>query len=88
MTKTTHVLMAALAFAAIPAAQTSRNLIHIEGGAKPSIAIPDFRGSGEAQVLVAVNGHKRTIMLPAAMAGYTPAAATFEDGALEVRFDG
>ena len=40
------------------------------------------------ELIVGVNGHKRTIMLPAAMAGYTPAAATFEDGALEVRFDG
>ena len=39
------------------------------------------------ELIVGVNGHKRTIMLPSAMAGYTPAAATFEDGALEVRFD-
>jgi arsenite-transporting ATPase len=40
------------------------------------------------ELIVGVNGHKRTIMLPSAMAGYTPAAATFADGALEVRFDG
>ncbi|MEO8967287.1 MAG: ArsA family ATPase [Solirubrobacteraceae bacterium] len=40
------------------------------------------------ELIIAVNGHKRTIMLPPAMAGYSPAAATFEDGALEVRFDG
>ncbi len=40
------------------------------------------------ELIVGVNGHKRTIMLPSAMPGYTPAAATFEDGALEVRFDG
>ena len=40
------------------------------------------------ELIVGVDGHKRTIMLPAAMADYTPAAATFEDGALEVRFDG
>jgi len=40
------------------------------------------------ELIVGVDGHKRTIMLPAAMASYSPAAATFEDGALEVRFDG
>jgi len=40
------------------------------------------------ELIVGVDGHKRTIMLPAAMADYTPAAATFQDGALEVRFDG
>ncbi len=40
------------------------------------------------ELIIAVNGHKRTIMLPPAMASYIPAAATFEDGALEVRFDG
>jgi len=40
------------------------------------------------ELIVGVDSHKRTIMLPAAMASYTPAAATFEDGALEVRFDG
>jgi len=40
------------------------------------------------ELIVGVDGHKRTIMLPAAMASYAPAAATFEDGALEVRFDG
>ncbi len=40
------------------------------------------------ELIVGVDGHKRTIVLPAAMASYTPAAATFEDGALEVRFDG
>lgn len=40
------------------------------------------------ELIVGVDGHKRAIMLPAAMASYTPVAATFEDGALEVRFDG
>ena len=40
------------------------------------------------ELIVGVDGHKRTIMLPAAMADYTPAAATFQDGALVVRFDG
>ena len=39
------------------------------------------------ELIVGVDGQKRTIMLPAAMAAFRPAAATFEDGALEVRFE-
>ena len=35
-----------------------------------------------------VDGQKRTIMLPPALAAFRPTEATFEDGALEVRFDG
>jgi arsenite-transporting ATPase len=41
-----------------------------------------------SELVVGVDGHKRTIMLPAAMATYQPRAATFEDGSLEVTFDG
>ena len=40
------------------------------------------------EVIVGVDGHKRTILLPQAMAGFRPTGAKFEDGALEVRFDG
>jgi arsenite-transporting ATPase len=40
------------------------------------------------ELVVGVDGHKRTIILPAAMAAYQPRAATFEEGALEVTFDG
>jgi arsenite-transporting ATPase len=40
------------------------------------------------QLIVGVDGQKRTIMLPPAMAAMRPAAATLEDGALTVRFDG
>jgi arsenite-transporting ATPase len=40
------------------------------------------------ELVVRVNGHKRTVLLPPALADYTPAGAAFEDGALEVRFDG
>jgi hypothetical protein len=36
---------------------------------------------------VRVGGQKRTIMLPNAMAGYRPAGAHFEDGALRVDFE-
>ncbi len=39
------------------------------------------------ELIVGVDGHKRTIMLPSALAGFRPTAATFEDGALEVTFD-
>ena len=39
------------------------------------------------ELVVRVDGHKRTIMLPSALAGFRPASAAFEDGALEVRFD-
>jgi arsenite-transporting ATPase len=40
------------------------------------------------ELVVGVNGQRRTIMLPPAMAAMRPAAATFEDGALQIRFDG
>ena len=39
------------------------------------------------ELIVGVDGQKRTIMLPAAMAAFEPAAATFAEGALEVRFE-
>jgi len=40
------------------------------------------------ELVVRVNGHKRTVLLPPALAEYSPAGAAFEDGALEVRFHG
>lgn len=40
-----------------------------------------------AEVIVRVDGHKRTVVLPASLAGYRAAGASFEDGALELRFD-
>ena len=39
------------------------------------------------ELVVGVDGQKRTIMLPPALAGLTPTGATFDDGALEVTFD-
>jgi len=39
------------------------------------------------ELIVGVEGQKRTIMLPTALAGFRPAAATFEEGVLEVTFD-
>ena len=38
------------------------------------------------ELVVRVDGHKRTIVLPGALAGFRPASATLEDGALVVGF--
>ena len=40
------------------------------------------------ELVVRVDGQKRTIMLPPALAAFHPTAARFDDGALEVTFDG
>ena len=40
------------------------------------------------ELIVGVDGQRRTIMLPAALAAFQPSGATFEDGALEVTFRG
>ena len=40
------------------------------------------------KLIVGVDGQRRTIILPSALAAYQPTAATFEDGTLEVTFDG
>jgi arsenite-transporting ATPase len=39
------------------------------------------------ELVVRVNGHKRTLMLPPSLAGYRPTEASFVDGALEVAFE-
>jgi arsenite-transporting ATPase len=39
------------------------------------------------ELIVGVDGQRRTIMLPSALAGSRPSGATFEDGALEVTFE-
>ncbi len=40
------------------------------------------------ELIVRVDGQKRTIMLPPALAAFKPTAARFDEGALEVTFDG
>jgi len=40
------------------------------------------------ELVVRVDGHKRTLMLPPALGDFRPARAAFEDGRLEVTFDG
>lgn len=40
------------------------------------------------ELVVRVDGHKRTLMLPPALGDYRPTGASLEDGALHVTFDG
>lgn len=40
------------------------------------------------ELIVGVDGQKRTMILPSALAAFRPVEATFEDGSLEIRFDG
>ena len=63
-------------------------------GARLRLTLP-FASKGDIslkqiglELIVGVDGQRRTIMLPPTLAGLRPSSATFEDGALEVRFDG
>ena len=65
-----------------------------DGEARLRVAMP-FATKSEVklkkiglELVVAVDGQKRTIMLPDALAGYRPAGATLEEGELEVTFNG
>ena len=40
------------------------------------------------ELVVRVDGHKRTIMLPGALAGFRPASAALANGSLVVGFEG
>jgi arsenite-transporting ATPase len=40
------------------------------------------------ELVVRIDGHKRTLMLPPALGDYRPTGASFDDGALHVTFDG
>ena len=66
----------------------------LDDGALLRLALP-FADKGDIslkkiglELVVSVDGQRRTIMLPPAMASMRPGAATFEDGALEIRFSG
>jgi arsenite-transporting ATPase len=66
----------------------------LDDGARLRLKLP-FAEKGDIslkkiglELIVGVDGQRRTIMLPPAMAAMRPAAATFERGALEIRFDG
>src|SRR3984957_3089823 len=65
-----------------------------DDGARLRLVLP-FASKGDIslkkiglELIVGVDGQKRTIMLPPALAALRPAAATVEGGALEVRFEG
>jgi arsenite-transporting ATPase len=65
-----------------------------ETGAKLRLALP-FTTKADVklkkiglELVVAVDGQKRTIMLPDALAAFRPTAATLEEGELEVTFNG
>jgi arsenite/tail-anchored protein-transporting ATPase len=66
----------------------------LDDGARLRLELP-FAEKGDIslkqiglELVVSVGGQRRTIMLPPAMAAMRPGAATFEDGALEIRFSG
>jgi arsenite/tail-anchored protein-transporting ATPase len=66
----------------------------LDDGALLRLALP-FADKGDIslkkiglELVVSVDGQRRTIMLPGAMATMQPGAATFEDGSLEIRFSG
>ncbi len=72
----------------------TQELIVDDQGARLRLKLP-FASKGDIslkkiglELIVGVGGQRRTIMLPPALAAFRPAAATFEDDALEVRFDG
>jgi len=73
--------------------ELSQELSSEDGRATLRLALP-FAERGDIElkkigleVIVRVAGHKRTIILPPAMANYETSGARFEDGALEVSFD-
>jgi len=66
----------------------------LDDGARLRLQLP-FAEKGDIslkkiglELVVGVDGQRRTIMLPPAMAAMRPAADTFEEGALQIRFDG
>ena len=73
---------------------TAQSLEVLDDGALLRLALP-FVDKGDIslkkiglELIVTVDEQRRTIMLPPAMAAMRPGAATFEDGALEIRFSG
>jgi arsenite/tail-anchored protein-transporting ATPase len=66
----------------------------LESGATLRLSLPfadkreiSLKRSG-LELIVGVDGQRRTILLPPTLAGFRPAGATFEDGVLEITFDG
>jgi arsenite-transporting ATPase len=72
----------------------AQSLEVLDDGALLRLALP-FVDKGDIslkkiglELIVTVDEQRRTIMLPPAMAAMRPGGATFEDGALEIRFSG
>ncbi len=72
----------------------SQELEVSDGGAELRITLP-FARKGDIslkkiglELIVGVDGQRRTIILPSALAAFQPTAATFEDGTLAVTFQG
>ncbi len=72
----------------------TQELVLEEGVARLRLALP-FAEKGDIslkkiglELIVGVDGQRRTIMLPPSLAAFQPASASFQDGALEVVFDG
>jgi arsenite-transporting ATPase len=80
--------------AAVLYASVTQELQVEDGEARLRVALP-FTTKADVklkkiglELVVAVDGQKRTIMLPDALAGFRPTAATLEEGELEVTFNG
>jgi arsenite-transporting ATPase len=72
----------------------TQELVASEHDARLRLALP-FARKGDIslkkiglELIVGVDGQRRTIILPPALAAFQPVAATFEDGMLEVTFNG
>ena len=72
----------------------TQELLVSEHGARLRLSLP-FAHKGDIslkkiglELIVGVDGQRRTIMLPPALAALQPVGATFEQGALEVTFNG
>jgi len=80
--------------AAVLHASLSQELKVSDDGAELRLTLP-FARKGDIslkkiglELIVGVDGQRRTIILPSAMAAFQPTAATFEDGTLAVTFHG
>jgi arsenite-transporting ATPase len=72
----------------------TQELSMTEHGARLRVSLP-FAQKGDIslkkaglELIIGVDGQRRTIVLPPAFAAFQPTEAKFEDGALEVSFDG
>ncbi len=79
---------------AVMHSSVSERLEVSESGAELRLALPLAQRDDIAvkkiglELIVRVDGHQRTLLLPPALADYRPTGAAFADGALTVSFDG